>query len=450
MPSFSIRPAPLGVLVIGRKRPGFDQEWNAVMRRKAGEALAAIGLASVGADTPIVDDQTIDRAMGDITAAGCEALLVLQPSIGNGQLMMSVVQRWPHPIVLWATPERADNPDVSSCSLVGQHLLASILRAIRHPFELVYGDPDVVATRDDLRAAIILARAHRKLRSATIGQIGGQPPGYLPMAPDAFVMREQLGVQLKPLSLPLFLERVRDVDRSAAQRDLEAVRALKLPANDITDSDLELQSHYYLALRAIVDEERLDALAIQEWPEISNIAGVWPYLAISRLAADGVPVGVEGDVDGALTCLIGELLGAGRGFVTDWLEHDDRTIAFWHPGTAPLDMLERPSLSKHFNIAKPTVVNGHLRVDQPVTVARLWRCDGGYVMTAFEGQTVPPRRSLTGNIAWMDVAGGGVGEWFDELCHAGMPHHPVVFEGHHATSLRKLARMLDVQWLAQP
>jgi L-fucose isomerase-like protein len=332
---------------------------------------------------------------------------------------------------------------------VGQHLLASILRGIRHPFELVYGDPDDAGTRQQLRDAITVATACRRLRDATVGQIGGQPPGYLPMAPDAFALREQLGAQLEPLSLPLFLERVRELDRAAVERDVQHVRSMKLPATDVSDADLELQSRHYLAQRAIVDEERIDALAIQEWPEMSNLANVWPYLAISRLAADGVPVGVEGDVDGALTCLIGQLLGAGSGFVTDWLEHDEKTIAFWHPGTAPLDLLERPSLSKHFNIANPTVVNGHLRVGKPVTIARLWRRDGRYVMTAFEGRTIEPRRSLTGNTAWVEVVGGDVPRWFDELCHAGMPHHPVVFEGGHVEALRRLARMMRLEWLAK-
>src|SRR5215216_3164442 len=78
-------PAPrLGVLVIGRKRPGFDQEWNAIMRRRTSAALEEMGYDCVGADLAVIDDDTIVTAIEQIRAAGAEALLVLQPSLGNG------------------------------------------------------------------------------------------------------------------------------------------------------------------------------------------------------------------------------------------------------------------------------------------------------------------------------------------------------------------------------
>src|SRR5689334_16628906 len=80
----------LGLLTIGRKRPGFDQQWNQVMRTRADEALAALGLQVVRPDEPVVDDQTTRAAIDRLRAAGCEALLVLQPSLGNGQLALTV------------------------------------------------------------------------------------------------------------------------------------------------------------------------------------------------------------------------------------------------------------------------------------------------------------------------------------------------------------------------
>jgi L-fucose isomerase-like protein len=177
---------------------------------------------------------------------------------------------------------------------------------------------------------------------------------------------------------------------------------------------------------------------------------------MSRLADEGFPIGMEGDADGAILCLLAQHLGMGLGFITDWLEHDDRSITFWHAGTAPASMCEplgsagQPTLAKHFNIERPTVVDGTLRSNEPVTIARLWRCDDGYHMTAFEGKTIPMRRKLTGNGATVEVDGGDVRTWFDTLCHAGFPHHPVVFFGRHRELLRRMARMLNVDWLDKP
>ena len=39
-----------------------------------------------------------------------------------------------------------------------------------------------------------------------------------------------------------------------------------------------------------------------------------------------------------------------------------------------------------------------------------------------------------------------VHEWFESLCHEGMPHHVIVLPGHHADLLRRFARLMRVGW----
>ena len=447
--------APVGVLVIGRKRPGFDQQWNEIIRRRASVALAALQYDVVGAENPVVDDETIGHALDRIRQRGCRALVVLQPSLGAGQLAMTVMQRWGGPVVLWATPERqasgepgrADGEKVSSCSLVAQHLWSATLRQANHPFELVYGDPDDAIVGRSLAQAVALSQTLMSLRVSKVGLIGSHAPGYISMQVDPFALSRQFGLQLHDLSLPLFIDRVRGIDEAEVRKDVDRARSLNLPMRDVKLEDLATQSRCYLALLELIREEQLDALAVQEWPELPNVLGQWPYLAMSRLVDEGHAVSMEGDADAAVALLAAKHLGAGLGFVTDWLEHDEDTIHFWHPGTAPLGMVDGPSLGLHFNIEKPMVVDGPLRVDQPFTVARIWRCDDRYVATAFEGRSIPLRRKLTGNQCLVKVDGGGVGRWFDTLCHAGMPHHPILFVGHHGDSFRRLARMLKIDWI---
>ena len=56
-----VRPK-LGVLTIGRKRPGFDQEWNQLMRRETSAALTALNFTDAQYEEPVVDDQTTRAA----------------------------------------------------------------------------------------------------------------------------------------------------------------------------------------------------------------------------------------------------------------------------------------------------------------------------------------------------------------------------------------------------
>jgi L-fucose isomerase-like protein len=452
MPSDS-PPRKLGLLTIGRKRPGFDQEWNQIMRSRADEALKACGFEVVRAEQPVIDDQTIRAALDLIRQARCEVLLVLQPSLGNGQLALTVSQEWDAPLVLWATPERTEPQIVSSCSLVAQHLWASVLRQAGRPFEFVYGDPTVQKTRESLRTVAAICRTVLALKHAKVALVGQHAPGFLNMAADVPLIRRALGAQLHPLSLPQFIDRARGIDEQQVARDVNRVREMHLPMNGVSVDDLAVNSRYYLALLELFAEEQLDAMAVQCWPELPNVMGQWPYLAFSRLSDEGRVVALEGDVDGALTCLLARLLGLGVGFITDWLEHDQSTITFWHPGNAPLRLCEPvgspggPSLGKHFNITKPLVVDGALRTNKPVTIARLWRCDDQYHLTACEGRIIPARRKLSGNHALVEVRDRDVRDWFDTLCHAGVPHHVVLFDGHHRDTFRRLARAMKIGWL---
>jgi hypothetical protein len=68
----SVAQRHVGVLIVGRKRPGFDQDWNRVMRERAGAAMKDLALSTVGADSPIIDDETAIAAIARINAAGCD------------------------------------------------------------------------------------------------------------------------------------------------------------------------------------------------------------------------------------------------------------------------------------------------------------------------------------------------------------------------------------------
>lgn len=444
----------LGVLILGRKRPGFDQEWNQEVCNQCVVSLKELGFECVGAEAPVVDDATTHAVLDKIEEARCEALLLLQPSIAHGQLALTVMQRWRGPVVLWATPERPGDGKVSSCSLVGQHLWASSMSQARHPFEFVYGDAASPVLRAELVRAIELTATYRFVRGAKVGVIGTYVPGFIDLATEPFLLSKKLGVQLHALSLPQYMERVNQLSEEAVGEDVQRVEALGLSSANVSKDALSINSRFYLAMKELMEEERLDALALQCWPELPNMLGQWPYLAISRLTSEGHAVSIEGDVDGCVSMLMNLHLKQGPSFLTDWLEHDQREIFFWHPGMAPMTMCEAigtergPELDQHFNLVKPYVVNGHLHIGVPVTVMRLWRHGDGYRLTAFEGTTRTPHRKLTGNTALVQVTGEDVPSRFDRLLHAGMPHHVLLSYDHCAETYRRLARLFDIEWIA--
>lgn len=440
----------VGVLFLGRRRPGFDMEWGKVMEQSVRGWVQRSGFDIFEPAEKAIDDASLRRVMAACDAEKVDALVLLQTTMGDARLAPSLAQLWPDPLILWATPEKPDGEMISSCSLVGAQCWASVLRQMGHAFDLVYGDPGTVATQQRFRDAVRLAVTVRRLKTLRLGVIGGQAPGYFAMSADPFVIHRGTGAQVQSYSLIEFSNVANELSAQAVAADVEQVKALGYPLKDVAEADLPMASRLYLALKSFFDSENLAALTIREWPEMPNVFGQWPYFGVARLADEGRAIGIEGDADGALCAWLVESLGLGRCYLSDWLEHDERTITLWHGGAAPMSLCEPvgkpggPCIARHFNIKKPAVIEATIRAEMPITVYRFWRCDGKYYLTAREGHTLKPRRHLlaTNALAAMNCDPRA---WFEDLCHAGMPHHVAVVQGHHADVLKRLARTLGMQ-----
>ena len=151
------------------------------------------------------------------------------------------------------------------------------------------------------------------------------------------------------------------------QVSVDADRKLSVPGAFADRVDDERSSRLYLALKRLVEAENLDAIAIRCWPELPRDYGQWPYLAVTRLADEGLPVACEGDVDGALTMLCCKFLGCGAPYISDWLEHDQTSFVCWHGGMCPTCLTSDtgdgggPRIRPHFNNKKPAVVDATLK-----------------------------------------------------------------------------------------
>lgn len=439
-----------GVIFLGRRRPGFDMEWSKQMEARVRGSLPKSGFEIFEPAEKAIDDPSLRCVMAACDTAKVDAIVLLQTTMGDARLSQTMAQLWPDPVILWATPEKPDGDMISSCSLVGAHCWASVLRQMGHAFELVHGDPEAAETQWRFSEAVRLAVTVRRLKKLRLGVIGGQAPGYFAMSADPFVIHRATGAQAQSFSLIDFSNAVNELSAEAVAADVAKVKALGYPHKDTTDDDLPMASRLYLAIKSFFENENLDALTMREWPEMPNIFGQWPYFAAARLADEGRALGIEGDADGALGAWLVESLGLGRCYLSDWLEHDAQTITLWHGGAAPMSLCEPvgkpggPQIAKHFNIKKPAVIEATLRAGMPVTVYRFWRCDGKYFLTAREGETLKPKRHLmaTNGLAEMNC---DPREWFEELCHAGMPHHVAVVQGHRAAFLKRLARVLNLQ-----
>ncbi|MEX0741642.1 MAG: hypothetical protein WD079_02520 [Phycisphaeraceae bacterium] len=143
----------MGFLVVGRQRPGFDPAWGEQVQAAAWRSVQHSAFAFVKPQTA-TDEPSMRRAIAELREAGCEGLVVLQPTMGDGRLIPTLMSQWRDPLVIWATTERQDSDRVSACTLVGAQAFASYLAQHRHPFEVVNGHPEQAHTLEQLDLAL--------------------------------------------------------------------------------------------------------------------------------------------------------------------------------------------------------------------------------------------------------------------------------------------------------
>ncbi len=442
----------VGVLILRRRRPGFDPQWGARIEAQAREGLGRSALDVYLPGQQIVDAATLRRAMEECDSAGCGVYVAIQPTMSDGRMTPVLGRMSRAPVVFWATPEKPTGEMISANSLVGAHTFMANLAQAGHRFDFVYGSPHDPGTIAELERAVYRAHACSVFDGVYAGLVGYHAPGFSDMHADPATLAT-IGAELGHVGMHEFIDAVEAVPDEAAAADVEEVRRLGLPISDEIpvdelDNVLLLDSRYYLAIRTLMDEQPLQALALRDWPEIS--ATHWPYLALARLASEGYPIAVEGDVDGALACLMAREAGCGVCYVSDWLEHGAHEITLWHTGAAPFQLCEppgssrAPQIGRHFNNRKPAVVNATIRAGMPVTLFRFWHMQGEYLFTAIEGETIEPARHLLGTNGLARFDSVDVPEFFIAMVRAGMPHHPIIVEGHAKKHLSAVAEMLGM------
>lgn len=449
-----IQEAKIGLLVMGRKRPGFDPDWGREMLAAVEGALETLPWEAVIPSRNINDAAGLHTALED--CGDVSALIVVQPTISDGRLAPLLSRLWSKPVIIWATPEKPVGKMISANSLVGSHVMAATLRQMSHPLEFVYGDPREAETRRALSEAVQAVHAADSIRGRIFGLIGYHAPGFVDLHADPIFINKQLGSQLYHTGNVEFIQLLRSLNPSDLQDDISAFNALPWSEAEATEmagdgsagTAMEMQARYYRAFRTIMSDQSLDALAFRCWPDLPSEVGHWPYLALARLVSEGFPLAMEGDVDAAICGRIAESAGIGPVYLSDWLAHDAEHIVIWHTGAAPFQLSENIRLSLQFNNHLPTVVDADIKTMPAATLFRIWRFQDQYCMAVLEGETVEPGQARMASNGLFRTRTADVRTWFENLLQQGLPHHVCLVAGHQAALLRRIARLLNMRWLS--
>jgi L-arabinose isomerase len=283
------------------------------------------------------------RAANFLRDQKLDFLLIQNSSCSMGEQLLPLVDVAPR-LGLWSTPDPDLEGPIQIHSLVSMSQYASILKRYlrheEHPYKWFHGHVESDDFQRRFRVTVRALTAVKNIEQARIGWIGGLSPGFHDMIIDERMLRSRLGVNVEQHELGELVARAKQYDSAPVRAQAAEIRGAASSVTVSSDEAFERVTRFYMALRDVVAERGYDALAVQCWTKAQEIYHMVPCMAFSWLGSDdGMAVSCEGDVQGAISMYLLNLLTGAQGSSTlldmTALDLKNQQMLMWHCGVSP-------------------------------------------------------------------------------------------------------------------
>jgi L-fucose isomerase-like protein len=433
MASFKIGLVYTGIVAL-------DMKYAAESRDALLKKLGQLGHKVIVHDRPVTESNEGLSAAAAMRKADVDLLVVLVGTFTQDPVMTNLVQNVNVPVVFWAVPEVAlkgpPGGPSNSGGLVGAIMNASALSKMGMRFKVIFGEPTDQKAFAKLKNTIEAVRVLKSLRTSKVGIVGYHSPGFYDGSVDEIALKQHLGTELVHIDLSEVNSTIEKIAESDAKKShLEVTsKVLELsPGERIRDGRI------FLALKRLVEENKLDAVAVKCWPELKFSS----CFALSRLSDAGIPGGCEGDVNATVTMLTLQRLTGQPVFLCDVFHLDEKknTILTYHCGAAASSLA---SNNKEISIRKHAQGIG-ATVEFPikpgrVTIARMGSCAGKYRMFIASGEAIRTKQIVRGNPLEVRLD-SKVDDFLKTVTSRGIEHHMLIVHGNWTEILSEMCEI---------
>jgi len=391
-----------------------EHEWEKLFRglteprhQRIREYFAALPVELHSCKNVARTKDQIDAQVDELKTAGAEVFVAHVPCWTAPNLVVRGVQRMGLPTIL------VSNKHLGTHGTVGLLGAAGALDQIGYSHLRIRASFDDSTLADQALPYIRAASAVKRLPGKVCGLFGGRSLGIDTGTIDPMQWRAQFGIDVEHIDQ---LEIVRRAEMIPAEKTQNMVAWLERTAatvdydgEKLTPEKLAFQSACYLATREIIAELGLDFVAIKCMPDMTNhyipqclSAALLPGPYDADGAKQTIPMACEADGDGALTMELLSLISGGSPTLfgdLSYLNEETSTIYMpncgalcsWFAGRSdqPEDNMNQVELRPSFRPSGGSTV--YFRAAPgPVTLARLWRRAGKYVMAIIYGEMIEP------------------------------------------------------------
>ncbi|MFH1614058.1 MAG: hypothetical protein ABIG61_03100 [Planctomycetota bacterium] len=413
---------------------------------------AATSLQSLGFEL-IESDGLIYTSDESITAAakhadmGASCVIMALGSWMFTPAVVDAVRKIDLPFAIWAE----DNP--ASFSLTAGGIVHGSLDELGLKHRFFYGSLHSEELLKEIAAFIRACGAAKDLKEDKLCVIGGRVKGMYTTMADMIQIKNVFGLEIEHIdTLRVYLE----AKKVPIQKVSETIKWLgeEFGRINVDQKFVEKSARLYIALKDILTKTGYNIAAIKCQDELINNYSSC-CLPISLLNDDGFTVSCESDIYAAITMRILSLVSGGVSLFGDinHLDQKERVLRIVNCGTMPSLMADNRKdvdleLQYEYMGQARGITTAFCVRESPMTVARLCRIKGKFVLFAAEGHTqkVEKERFKETREAWPHVF-VKLSCDMKKLIQSFRSNHVHACFGNHLDDLKEFCSLKDIEIL---
>ena len=391
---------------------------------------------------------SVDAMSGYISDLEPDLIVFQDLTFANATYMSEVVRRFDCPVLLWTLREPViDGTRLRLNSLTGAYSAANAMRCSgRTDYGYVLGSPEEENVRAGIDACVKASRIKKEMHGLRLATVGEPPQGFDFGRAREDELKNVFGAEVVSISVPEMIERAKSYTDDDCKEYMERSHELTSGLDHTPENNLRDHARLYKAYSEYVRENGIGALASRCWPDYFTEYGTPVCAVLSMLNDDGTAAACEADIYGALSMWTGMKLSSSPVFFGDpvSLNEEENTLTFWHCGTAACTLARKDTgatVGIHPNRKIGPAMDFGCEAFPEATIFRIGRePDGSYRFFILEGEALDRPKQFTGTSIVIKTT-APVRKAVENSVLDGFEPHFVVMKGHHAETLKVLARM---------
>lgn len=381
-----------------------------------------------------------------------DGILVSLPNFGDERSVADALKMsgLNVPVFIQAFSDRPDQFDLAHRrdSFCGKISISNVLKQSKIPFTIgrmfttTPGDDEF--TRD-LEQFLKICRIVKGLRNARIGLVGARVAPFKTVRFSEKIL-EAHAVSVETIDLAELEAMIKQLGTKEIDAWLEKLNAYTAKRDALPQHTLVNLAKIGRALEIWMQENMLHAFALQCWPTLQKMFGIFPCTLMSYLSQHLIPGACETDAVGALSMLALQLASERPAGIFDWNNNwtpNPNQLVLFHCSNCPTGLLENPRVTYNAMAVKGAGLDNSFAtiygtlVKGDITFCRIHTNDEAGKLEAIlgQGQIVSNPPDTFGAVGILEVP--KLQELLRYICYQGYEHHVSITPGAQAEALHE-------------